>query len=87
MDSVYNTADLKCPFCLNPLSDSILGEKICPKCHAEFEIDDRGECVFSNPNNLRLPVNGTVCRVCGLVQGEGRDRCGYCGAELYVIVQ
>jgi hypothetical protein len=87
MDSVYNTADLKCPFCLNPLSDSILGEKICPGCQAEFEVDDRAECVFVNPDNLKLPVKGTVCRVCGLVQGKGRDSCGYCGAELYVIVQ
>jgi hypothetical protein len=27
MDFLFNTADLKCPFCLNPLSDSIPGEK------------------------------------------------------------
>ena len=28
--------------------------------------------MFANPDNLRLPINGTVCRACGLVQGEGR---------------
>ena len=83
MDSVYNTADLKCPFCLNPLSDSILGENICQNCHAVFEIDDRGECVFANPDNLRLPIKGTVCRNCGLVQGTERDSCGYCGSALF----
>ena len=63
---------MKCPFCHNPIDDSNPGEKICPNCQTEFEIDDRGECVFANPDNLRLPVNGTVCRVCGLVQG-GRE--------------
>ena len=87
MDFLFNTADLKCPFCLKPLSDSNPGEKICPNCQIEFEIDDRGECVFINPNKLRLPVNGTVCRVCGLVQGEGRDSCGYCGVEFSLSIR
>ena len=73
---------MKCPFCLNPITDPNPGKKMCANCLAEFEIDDRGECVFANPRNLRLPVNGTVCRKCGLVQGEGRDSCGYCGVEL-----
>jgi RNA polymerase subunit RPABC4/transcription elongation factor Spt4 len=82
MDSFYNTADLKCPFWLNPIADFNPGQKICPNCQTEFEVDDRVECVFINPNNLRLPMNGTVCRVCGLVQGEERDSCGYCGAAL-----
>ena len=40
---------MKCPFCLNPIADSNPGEKICPNCQAEFEIDDRGECVFVIP--------------------------------------
>jgi hypothetical protein len=43
---------MKCPFCLNPIADSNPGEIICPSCQAEFEIDDRGECVFANPGNL-----------------------------------
>jgi hypothetical protein len=77
---------MKCPFCLNPIADSNPGEKICLNCHTEFEIDDRGECVFANPDNLKLPVNGTLCSVCGLVQGEGRDSCGYCGAESNVLL-
>ena len=58
MDSFYNSVDLKCPFCHNPLSGSNSGEKICPKCQAEFEIDGRGECVFVNLENLRMPING-----------------------------
>jgi hypothetical protein len=72
---------MKCPFCLHPIADSNPGEKICPNCHAEFEVDDREECVFANPDKLKLPIKGTICRVCGLVQGEGRDSCGYCGAN------
>jgi hypothetical protein len=74
MDSLYNTFDLICPFCLNAIAYYNPGEKICPRCQADFEIDDRGECVFVNPDKLRLPINGTVYRMCGLVQGEGRDR-------------
>ena len=42
--------------------------------------------MFANPDNLKMPVNGTVCRVCGLVQGEGRDGCGYCGTSLMTIL-
>ena len=59
-------------------------KKICPKCLAELEIDDRAECVFDNPDNLKLPMNGNVCRVSGLVQSVKRDSCGYCGAEIFV---
>ena len=70
---------MNCPFCLNPIADSKPGRKICLSCHAEFEVDDRGECVFVNPDKLRMPINGTVCRSCGLVQGEGRDSCGVDG--------
>ena len=73
---------MKCPFCLNPIADPNPGKRICQKCQAEFEIDDRGECVFANPDNLKMPVNGTVCMVCGLVQDTDRDSCGYCGAAL-----
>jgi predicted amidophosphoribosyltransferase len=51
MDSFYNSVDLKCPFCLHSLFDSNPGQKICPGCQAEFEVDDRGECVFVNPDN------------------------------------
>jgi hypothetical protein len=70
---------MNCPFCLNSIADYNPGEKICQNCLAEFEVDDRGECAFANPGNLRLPITGTVCRVCGLVQGEGRDTCGVDG--------
>ena len=70
---------MKCPFCLNSIADPNPGDIICPNCQAEFEVDDRRECVFANPDNLKLPVNGTVCRECGLVQGEGRVRCGVDG--------
>jgi len=45
---------MRCPFCLNPIVDPNPGEKICPKCQAEFEIDERGECVFANQENMRV---------------------------------
>ena len=59
----------------------------CPECHAKFEYDDRMESVFVDTENLRLPVHGTVCSMCGLVQGDGVQRCVYCGMNLNVTVQ
>ncbi len=59
----------------------------CPECSAEFEIDDRLECIFVNPINLKLPVNGFVCRSCGLVQGYENRKCAFCGVELGTAVQ
>ena len=79
----HNLIDhLKCPFCLNHSLEAKPGKTACPECSAEFEIDDRGECIFADKQKMRLPVNGFVCGVCGLVQGDEVERCGYCGAEL-----
>ena len=60
---------LKCPFCLNQSVEAKPGKTTCPEYSTEFEIDDRSECIFVNPMNLKLPVNGLVCLSCGLVQG------------------
>jgi len=60
---------MKCPFCLSPIDDSNPGEQVCPKCQVEFEMNDRGECIFVDPDNLRLQIKGIVCRMCGMVQG------------------
>ena len=60
-----------------------LGKIKCPECHAKFEYDDRMESIFVNANDLRLPVHGTVCPQCGLVQGDGDvRRCVCCGVIL-----
>ena len=37
---------------------------------------------FADTKKMRLPVNGAVCGVCGLVQGDAAERCGYCGTEM-----
>jgi hypothetical protein len=78
-----------CPFCKNHIQNAKPGMTTCPECSAEFEVDDRLECIFINPDKLRLPmaVNGTVCGVCGLVQGDEVERCGYCGVELSAELQ
>jgi len=73
---------LKCPFCLSQSVEPKPGKAICPECSAEFEIDDRLECIFVNPKNLKLPVNGFICSACGLVQGYDNKKCVYCGAAL-----
>ena len=75
---------IKCPFCLKNSVEAKSGKTTCPECSAEFEVDDRLECIFVNPDKLRLPmaVNGTVCGMCGLVQGDQVERCGYYGGNL-----
>ena len=59
----------------------------CLECHAKFEFDDRMESVFTDTDDLRLPVHGTVCPQCGLVQDKDVQRCLYCGYELSGSVQ
>ena len=89
LDNTQQFDYLKCPFCLNHSVEAKPSKTTCPECSAEFEIDDRMECIFINPNKLRLPVavNGTVCGVCGLVQGNERVNCLYCGTELSTTLQ
>ena len=58
--------NIKCPFCSNQKIENISGNNSCPKCHAKFEIDDRGECIFVDLSNPQMPVSGTVCMGCGL---------------------
>jgi hypothetical protein len=69
MDNSQNISFMQCPFCLSHSMEPKSGQSNCPECSAEFEIDDRLECVFVNPMNLKLPVNWRVCVSCGLVQG------------------
>jgi len=59
----------------------------CPECHANFEYDDRMESVFVDTKDLRLPVHGTVCPQCGLVQNEYVKKCLYGGQRLIGTVQ
>jgi len=77
---------LTCPFCLNQCIEPMHGKTKCPVCNANFEIDDRVECVFADTENIRLPVNGVVCCSCGLVQGVNRKSCLYCGVGINIAV-
>ncbi len=81
------THKIKCPFCLDHSVEAKSGKTICPECSAEFEVDDRAECIFADTKKIRLPVNGFVCGVCGLVQGDEVERCGFCGAEISKALQ
>ena len=83
MDTSQQLDYLKCPFCLNHSLEAKPGKTTCPECSAEFEVDDRLECIFADTKKMRLlPVNGFVCNVCGLVQGDENRNCAYCRAEL-----
>jgi hypothetical protein len=79
--------NLKCPFCLNHNLEANPGKTTCPECSAEFEVDDRGECIFADTQKMRLPVLGFVCGMCGLIQGDQVERCGYCGVNLFPKIQ
>ena len=59
----------------------------CPESHAKFEYDDRMESIFVDTDDLRLPVYGTVCPQCGLVQDKDVQRCLYCGQRMSSTVQ
>jgi hypothetical protein len=78
---------LKCPFCLDQSVEAKPGQTICPKCSTEIEVDDRLECIFVDTQKMRLPVNGFVCGVCGLVQSTQNRNCVYGGAELSTNLQ
>ena len=73
---------LKCPFCLSQSVEAKSGKSNCPVCFAEFEIDDRLECIFVDPINLKLPVNGFVC-ICGK-KGSGKRGQGK-GGQIFEI--
>jgi hypothetical protein len=59
----------------------------CPECKAKFTYDDRLECVFADIDDLRLPVEGTVCAQYGLLQSEENNKCAYRGEGLCGTVQ
>ncbi len=87
LDSSQQFEYLKCSFCLKNSVEAKPGKTACPECSAEFEVDDRLECIFADTQKMKLPVNGTVCGVCGLVQGGERGNCVYCGGDLGATMQ
>ncbi len=78
---------IKCPFCLKHRLECTPGKTTCPACLAKFEIDDRGECIFADTSNPRMPINGTICMDCGLVQSADNEICVNCGKTLSATTQ
>ncbi len=78
---------IKYPFCTTGHILPKAGHTGCPKCYVRLRLDDRLECIFVDKSTFRLPIHGTVCPSCGLVQSEKNDRCWYCGMELCCTVQ
>jgi uncharacterized Zn-finger protein len=77
---------ITCPFCRNRFVIGKPDEVKCPECGSQFEIDDRLECVFVDPDNIRLSVKGVVCPSCGLVRGSESKACLNCGIEIKTAV-
>ena len=64
---------LKCPFCENRLIDAKSGKALCSDCYAEFEFDDRFECIFADTEKIRGQVDdGKNTQISGL-QKSYRD--------------
>ena len=78
---------IRCPFCGYHGIEVKPGKTVWPECEAEFEIDDCGECVFVDPNNPTLPIEGIICLRCGLVQREEGENCAYCRARSIIGIQ
>ena len=72
---------IECPFC-SGLVEPRPGRQECPECHAGFVYDKNLESIFVDTSDLRLPINGTVCTRCGMVQSEKARRCGNCGGKI-----
>ena len=79
--------NIACPFCENRYVMAKPGKVHCPMCDSEFEIDDRLECIFVDPDYLRLPAVGTICVHCGLIQAGENENCLYCGVKINTAVQ
>jgi DNA-directed RNA polymerase subunit RPC12/RpoP len=61
---------IRCPFCGYQGIETQPGKSVCTECGTAFEIDDRGECVFVDPKNLRLPIDGLFARDVVLCRGK-----------------
>ena len=72
---------IECPFC-SGLLEPKSGKQKCPECRAGFLYDEDGQRIFADTSDLRLPIHGTVCIRCGMVQSEKIRRCGNCGGEI-----
>jgi hypothetical protein len=59
------------------------GATTFPECDAQFEIDDRLECVFGDTDNIRLPAIGAICTSCGLLQADSHQNCLCCVAVIF----
>ena len=56
LDSSQQFEYLKYSFCLKNSVEAKSGKTTCPECSAEFEVDDRLECIFADTQKIRLPV-------------------------------
>ncbi len=73
---------IRCPFCTEGKIPAEPGKTACQSCGAAFEIDDRVESIFVDLEEPRLPLEGTYCRGCGLLQPEESEECLYCGESV-----
>ena len=72
----------ECPFCASDNIHKDSGKMKCLDCLAEYEIDDVSECIFANTDDLRLPLRGTVCPHCGLLQCVDTNKFRLCGTPI-----
>jgi hypothetical protein len=71
-----------CPFCRVGEVPEEPGRHTCPKCGGAFRLDERVECAFVDLDDPVMPLKGTYCKVCGLIQSPYRKRCNLCQVQL-----
>ena len=57
------------------------------ECPATFDIRQsihQIKDIFADVERLRMPEQGHVCTVCGLVQGGEQETCAYCGSTISI---
>jgi hypothetical protein len=72
---------IECPFCSGVVKPQ-KGMIKCPECAAVFYLDDSLKGIFVKRSDMRLPIDGTICVQCGLVQNAGNRICKHCSAVL-----
>lgn len=75
------TQFIECPFCQG-LVEPVPGRQKCLECKAQFRIDTKLNAIFADIKELKLPVQGTLCPHCGLIQDEMARNCAYCKQKL-----
>ena len=73
---------VKCPFCRRGEVPEDPGKHVCPECGGAFELDEQVVYTFVDLDKPMMPLKGTYCTTCGLIQSPHRKSCYLCETPL-----